>query len=419
MSRVVLTDKKIARLKPAKPGSRYDVLDALMPNLLVRVTDTGSRAFVFRTRYPGKPFSSRRVLGKVGALTVAQARDKAKCWHDLLAEHKDPAWQAEQDRLAALRSRDNTFLSVAESYFAHIRAEGFKKAKVHEREIRKEFVSCWAARPIHEITQHDLAAVINAIKQRGSPGQARELFGRAKALWRWAIGCGAYGLTASPADRLGSKALVGSKKSRTRVLSDDELRALWQALGAEPYPWQPLYKLLIMSGQRLSDVSNASWPEFDLKQKLWVIPASRYKLGVPQVVPLTKAMLDLLDELEPRFDSGEFLFSASWGRSPVRGFSKPKLRLDAFMREKLPKMPAWVVHDIRRTCRSHLSALPVEQHVRELVIGHRQQGVKAVYDRYAYLDEKRTALELWQARLRDIVELPPANVTKLRARKKA
>jgi hypothetical protein len=149
MSRVVLTDKKVARLKPAKPGARYDLLDALVPNLLVRVTDTGSKAFVLRTRYPGKPYPDRRVLGKVGALSVAQARDKARKWHELLADHIDPEWQAERDRLAALRSQQHTFLSVAEAYFAHIKAEGFKKAKVHEREIRKEFVSRWAARPIH------------------------------------------------------------------------------------------------------------------------------------------------------------------------------------------------------------------------------------------------------------------------------
>jgi integrase len=334
----------------------------------------------------------------------------------LLDQGIDPVRQAEQDRLALLRSQDSNFLAVAEAYFAYIKAEGFKKAKTHEREIRKEFVSQWAARPIHDITQQDLAAVINSIKARGSLGQARELFGRAKALWRWAIGCGAYGLTASPADRLGSKALVGSKKSRTRVLSDDELRCLWQALDAEQFPWQPLYKLLIMSGQRLSDVANTSWSEFDFKQKLWTIPASRYKTGAPQVVPLTKEMLALLNAL-PRFDSGEFLFSASWGRSPVANFSKPKQRLDARLRKQLPKLPAWVVHDIRRTVRSHLSALPVEQHVRELVIGHAQVGVKATYDRYAYADEKRQALELWQARLRDIVEPAPDNVTKLRARK--
>lgn len=417
MARVKLTDKKLAALKPARPGTRRDYLDALMPGLLVRVTDKGSKTWMFRTRFPGSSNPSRRELGKAGAMTVEQARDKARKWHELLDQGIDPARQAEQDRLTLLRSQDNTFLLAAEAYFAYIKTEGFKKAKVHEREIRKEFVSCWAARPIHDITQHDLATVINSIKQRGSPGQARELFGRAKALWRWAIGCGAYGLTASPADRLGSKALVGSKKSRTRVLNDDELRCLWQALDAEQYPWQPLYRLLVMSGQRLSDVANASWDEFDFKQKLWTIPGSRYKTGAPQVVPLTNEMLTLLEGL-PRFDTGEFLFSASWGRTPVANFSKPKLRLDARMREALPKTPDWVVHDLRRTVRSHLSALPVEQHVRELVIGHQQVGVKATYDRYAYLDEKRRALELWQTRLRDIVEPPPANVTKLRAKKK-
>jgi hypothetical protein len=129
-------------------------------------------------------------------------------------------------------------------------------------------------------------------------------------------------------------------------------------------------------------------------------------------------MLALLEDIT-RFDSGDFLFSASWGRTPVANFSKPKLRLDARMQKTLPKLPDWVVHDIRRTVRSQLSALPVEQHVRELVIGHAKPGLHKVYDLYQYVDEKRTALELWQAKLRDIVQPAPDNVTKLRARKKA
>ena len=124
-------------------------------------------------------------------MTVEQARDKARKWHELLDQGIDPAWQAQQDRLALLRSQQHTFLSVAEAYFAHIKLRACKKAEVHEREIRKEFVSCWAARPIHDITQHDLAAVINSIKQRGAPGQARELFGRAKR-------CGAGPSAAAP-----------------------------------------------------------------------------------------------------------------------------------------------------------------------------------------------------------------------------
>ena len=84
INRVVLTDKKVASLKPARPGKRYDILDALMPNLLLRVTETGHKTFMFRARFPGKvnprtgqPSPSRRELGKVGAMTIAEARDIA------------------------------------------------------------------------------------------------------------------------------------------------------------------------------------------------------------------------------------------------------------------------------------------------------------------------------------------------------
>ena len=172
-----------------------------------------------------------------------------------------------------------------------------------------------------------------------------------------------------------------------------------------------LYRLLILTGQRLSDVSDASWGEFDLKQRLWTIPPNRFKSSVPQLVPLTSEMLAILNEM-PRFNSGEFLFSASWGKAPLAGFSKPKQRLDKRM-----GVSDWVVHDIRRTVRSHFSALPVEQHVRELAIGHALKGLHKVYDRYEYLDERRRCLELWQRRLSGILN-PMDNVTRLPTRKR-
>ena len=75
----------------------------------------------------------------------------------------------------------------------------------------------------------------------------------------------------------------------------------------------------------------------------------------------------------------------------------------------------FVIHDIRRTVRTQLSAIPgISDLVRELVIGHTKPGLHKVYDQHAYLDEKRHALDAWAARLRDIVEPPPANVTRLR-----
>jgi hypothetical protein len=112
----------------------------------------------------------------------------------------------------------------------------------------------------------------------------------------------------------------------------------------------------------------------------------------------------------PRFDRGDHVFSTTFGVKPVNGFSKAKQAIDA----EMPKMPGWVLHDIRRTVRTHLSALPVPDLVRELVIGHTKPGLHKVYDQHAYVAEKRHALELWSARLRDILTPAPANVVKMR-----
>src|SRR5262249_26402585 len=140
-------------------------------------------------------------------------------------------------------------------------------------------------------------------------------------------------------------------------------------------------------------------------------------------------IVDVIDAL-PRFNSGEFLFSHSHGKRPLKPnqFSDVKERLDAMMLEELKQiaaegkrdakraaLPDFVNHDIRRSVRTHLSALLIGEEVREAVLAHVRPGIKGVYDQYQYLDEKREALTLWNARLRSIVEPPPANVVELRA----
>jgi hypothetical protein len=110
----------------------------------------------------------------------------------------------------------------------------------------------------------------------------------------------------------------------------------------------------------------------------------------------------------PRWTRGDFAFTTTEGRKPINGFSKAKERLD-----RLSDVTSWVLHDLRRTARSHFSALPVQENVRELVIAHAQRGLSKVYDQYLYLDEKRECLELWEKRLVSIVDPPPGNVTHL------
>jgi integrase len=290
-----------------------------------------------------------------------------------------------------------------------------RTANAVARETRDEFVTVWGDWPVTDVTAADVAAVIRA-KATTAPAQARNLLGYLKRFFGWALAQHAYGLEANPVVALKPDRLVGRKVMRKRVLSDEELRAVWEVTNALDYPFGPLIKLLALTGQRRSDVSEARWPEFDLVKKLWTIPAERYKTASPHVVPLGNDTVAILQSL-PRFRSGDYVFTTTFGRRPVSGFAGAKRRLDKLLEAKMAG--PWILHDIRRTVRTQLSALPVADNVRELVIGHAQPGLHQVYDQFAYLDEKRHALELWAARLRSIVEPPPHNVVALRGGKEA
>jgi integrase len=173
------------------------------------------------------------------------------------------------------------------------------------------------------------------------------------------------------------------------------------------YPFGKLFQLLLLTALRRDEAANACWVEIDMATKLWVIPPERMKGGSAHAVPLTAEISALLESL-PRFSGGDFLFSTTGGQRPVSGFSKAKARLDGLMRKELEAqdMPFedFVIHDIRRTCRTRFSALPVEDIVRELLVAHARPGLRKVYDLHLYEKEKAQALTLWHSRLKEIIE---------------
>ena len=160
-----------------------------------------------------------------------------------------------------------------------------------------------------------------------------------------------------------------------------------------------------------------TWSEIDLAEKVWTIPAARMKTNSAHEIPLTDDVVNLLASI-PKGKSGDYIFSQSDGRKPIARFSAEKARLDSLMIKELAPKPLadWVIHDLRRTMRTGLGAIPqISDKVKELVIAHTQAGVNRTYDRHAYRDEKREALRLWQARLRGLVAGESANVVTLRA----
>jgi integrase len=187
-----------------------------------------------------------------------------------------------------------------------------------------------------------------------------------------------------------------------------------------------MFKMLVLTGQRKSEVAKARWREFHFGKKIWTVPPERFKSESSHLVPLTDDVLALLQQL-PRFNRGEHLFSTTSGEKPVSGFSKAKARLDRRMLRTLKalarrrgenaakiELPPFVNHDVRRTVRTRLSALKVSERVAEMVIGHGKKGLARVYDQHEFLDEMRDALELWASHLRTIMSPPPKNVIPLK-----
>lgn len=447
--RTTLTDRGLRALKPAPKGGRYVVMDTEVPGLGVRVTEKGTRTFILAARFPGSSNFTRREIGVFGAIGLADARERARRWRELIRQGIDPKEEAERAKTAEAQRRATTFGVVAEDWFKEKLVTERKGAEV-EREFRKEFVARWAARPIAGITDLDVLGVIRQ-KKATAPAQARNLLGHAKRFFAWAIDQRVYGISVNPAEGLRPSKIIGEKLAGSRILSEDEIFALWRGARRLPYPHGAVYRLLLLTALRLNEAADAAWPEFEpaipralrarregetvdwrqftADQLVWVIPAERMKgragKARPHAVPLTAQILAELERV-PNFAKGQYLFSTSLGDSPVWMSDKIKKRLDARMLRTLRALarrrgddpaavtlPRWINHDIRRTVRSQLSRLKISEEAREAVLAHARPGIKGTYDHHDYLEEKREALELWAARLRSIVEPPPANVVPL------
>ena len=451
-----LTDRTIKALKPANANaSPTDVMDTIVPGFCVRVMGTPQhpvRTFILRTRFPGSTNPTRARIGsydETDQVSLEAAREKARDWLSAIRKGRDPRLEEARQREAELRKLATLFGAVAED-FIRDKLPGERRGADVAREIRKEFKAWWN-RPIADITDEDVIRVIRA-KAKTAPASARNLLGHAKRLFQWAIDQRSYGLKVSPASDIKPTAIVGEKVARDRLLDDDEVFAFWRAASRMPYPAGPAFQLLLLTGLRLAEVSNARWSEFnpvvvrairqsgeqpidwsrfDQLQLTWTIPAARMKgkngKARAHMVPLTPDMLAVLERLPVFASGGDAIFSRNSGLKPAVMSTEIKAALDARMLrilravarkrgEEHAELKPFVTHDLRRVVRSGLSRLKVPEEVREAVLAHVRPGIKGVYDQHDYLDEKRDALMQWNARLRTIVAPAPVvdNVVALR-----
>jgi len=446
--KVVLTDRFLKAVKPAAPGRRPIIWDGLQPHLGVRITDSGHLSFVVMRRRPGDDLPLRHTIGAYnpaaepgGQGSLAHARAQARDVLAAIAQGRHPREIEERRRREEQQRWKDTFGAVAEEFIKR-HVHRLRSARASEALIRRELLgqslrrrredgklveewvaggdTRWRDRPITEIARRDAIELIERIADRGSRHQARKTLAAMSKLFKWAVHRDTYGLEQSPCAGIDTGEILGEFKARARILSDDELRLVWRAARKLRYPFGTLVRALMLAGQRLRELSDARWSEIDAGKATLTVPPERMKGKIAHVVPLTPAVVALLGGV-PRFADGAFIFTTTAGRRPVSGFSKAKARLDREIERTRAAMarlerrrglkptmakevPAFTLHDLRRTARTRLSELGVLPFVAELVIGHKQGGIQAVYDLHTYDAEKRAALLAWERRLLSIVE---------------
>jgi integrase len=246
----------------------------------------------------------------------------------------------------------------------------------------------------------------------GKPARlvANRTLARLRALFNWAVE--KERLVASP---IGRMKLPTQEEDRDRVLTDDEIRWFWHACEKIGPPFGSLFRLLLLTAQRREEVAAMTWSEVDVDKSVWEIPRDRTKNGRAHEVQLSEAAVAVLRTLQ-RIDGIELVFTTT-GETPVSGFSKAKRRLDAAMlAHKGNAIPEWTLHDLRRTATSGMARMNFPPHVCDKILNHvggTISGVAAVYNKFAYLDERRAALEAWGRYVEGLVTPAPANVITL------
>jgi integrase len=441
-----------AAVKNYRPGKgRREIPDGGCPGLYLVIQASGHRSWAMRFRRPnGK--STKLTLGPVdlsgkeaesepvldSPLTLASARRLAAEIHrqraigrDVVADYD--ASRRRQKSEHEIRAK-STFAAAARDFIEQYASKKTRRWRETARllglayprtggesiSIKGGLCERWKDKPIAEIDSHDIHSVIDETRRTGAPGLERRSGGPTEARARVMLSCLSkmFGwlvqhrrVSQNPCKDVHRPE---ASRARDRVLTDAEIVKFWRATDAQRKEFSALLKLLLLTGCRLNEVAGITRAELSDDCATWNIPGERTKNKRPHVVPLAPLAREILNSTKPIAGEAGFVFTTT-GRSPVSGWSKIKRRLDEAM-----KIPAWRLHDLRRTAATGMAEIGIAPHIVEAALNHisgAKAGVAGTYNRAAYAEEKRAALERWTSRVQGLVSERPANVVKMRRRR--
>ena len=319
----------------------------------------------------------------------------------MVSEGKDPRHIKAEAKRKRHEEGQNTFEGCTADFLEKYAQRRLRPSTQREyrRILTGQDTRHWHDKPIAQLTKRDVLDVLEAIDRRGSPGAAKRALVYLRRFFNW---CAERDiLSAVPTDRIRP---LHPEVKRDRVLSEEELRHVLGAIDAEASLFGPLIRVLLLTGQRRSEVAGMRWSELrslNGADMVWEIPGERTKNRQSHLVPLVPAVCKIIRGM-PRI--GDLVFTTT-GKTPVSGFGRAKERLDAriaTMRgaEGIAPIRAWTLHDLRRTMVTVMNEqLGVAPHVVEAVVNHMsglaKAGVAGVYNRALYMEDRRAALGDW------------------------
>lgn len=396
MPTVALTDRFCSTAKPTG-GKRTDFFDTVAQGLALRVTAHGHRSWCFHYRSPRDGKRARATLGSYPGTSLAAARGKALEARGHVDAGEDPRLV-----LAGQGAAGMTVAALVVAYLADPEKAALRSKNEIERRLRRNVVPVIGAVKVAELRRRDVRTVTDAMLRRGVKVEATRVFEDVRAVVRWAVE-NEY-LDANPLDGMGKPA---ESSSSNRVLSDEEIRTLWNGLSkalARSVQCQSIIKLCLVTGQRVGEVAGMRRAELDLAAREWRLPGERTKNAHAHVVPLSDLALSIIKEAMADAGKGDAIFPCGEGLLSPVAVARTILRANASQRFEIA---SWSAHDLRRTALTQMARLGVAPIVLGHVANHRtttRAGVTlAVYSQYTYDKEKREALELWADRLAGIV----------------
>lgn len=392
-----LTDPGIRGL-PIPEKGQVEYFDILLPAFGIRVSYRGAKTWFVTVRVAGSGRQVRLKLGRFPGLSLTDARDAARDAMEDASKGIDPRRVREAEVAENKRQEAQTFSKLSEDFLEKHVERRLRNTTVAEYKRAFSRASAWRDRPVRDITRGDVIDLLDKIEARGHGPTADLTFAYLRTFFGWCVDRDI--IEVSPCDRIKR---IRNSRSRERVLTGAEIREVWPFLGELGYPFEPMFKLLILTGQRRNEVAGMRWDELrDWKSAApwWELPGDRTKNGRPHLVPIVPAVKRIIDGCE---QSGPYVFTTT-GETPSTGYSRAKARLDKLIASaraeaKEPPMPEWRLHDFRRTMSTQMhERLNVSPHVVEAILNHvsgARAGVAGVYNRAAYLDERRSALERW------------------------